>query len=332
MPAKVLLLNIMGVNTVVPVPEAFDVSPEDIVELYDDVNVAASCRVIAECGPGEILDGAAFSSTFLPEALTERGSLKLHQHTQHTQHTHHTHHTQRREFDAFFELPSTSDSGPDPAPWEEFAESDGTFVYDCPADVASTRAEEDESSEDSMQPGLLVVHHEISRTTAVRRLPAIPAPLVQCMPGLTTVVHAAAKDTGTLDYLHQKFHRTFWGEMDVRDLASWARGVLDAPTSRTDPIDRHVSDFLNRNCRFDDPECTVSVVDLEAQLLDTFYAAMDRARPVMAMHSALKRRGVTLAGGMFRGAELVSTRKKHVDVAGCFHAEVSARASDFYGL
>lgn len=311
MPARVFLLNVHGVNTVVAIPETVDASPEDIVDLYDDVNVAASCKLIAECGPGETLMGA---TPVLQPAAGAHGVKNL----------------VRRDFDAFFELPSIGEGGPEPAPWEEFAERDGTFVYDCTAEVESAGTEEDEPPEDFMS-GLMVVHHGVSRTTAVRRLPAMPVQLVEKLPCLTIVVHATSKDTSTLDYLHQKMHRAFWGDMHVHDLASWARAVLGAPIPRTDPLDRHVCDFLSRNCRFDDPNCKVSVADLEAQLLDTFNAAMDHARAVVAMHSELRRRGVIAVSGMFRGTELVTTRKGHVDVAGCFKAEVSARASDFYG-
>ena len=313
MPARVFLLNIHGVNTVVVVPDAVDVSPDDIVDLYDDVNVAASCKLITECEPGETLMGA---TPVTPEL-------------QPTADAHGVKHMVRQDFDAFFELPTIGKGGPEPSPWEEFAERDGTCVYDCTAEVVNACVEENETPDDFMSE-LMVVHHGVTRTTAVRRLPVMPASLVETLPGLAIVVHATSTDTSTLDYLHQKFHRAFWGDMSTYDLASWARGVLGSPIPRTNPLDRHVCAFLSRNCRFDDPQCQVSVIDLEAQLLDTFHAAMDHARAVVAMHSALRRRGVTVGNGMFRGAELVTTRKGHVDVAGCFKAEVSARASDFY--
>ena len=292
-PDRVLFVNIHGVNTVLTLPADSDVSPEDITDLYDDVNVAATCKVVAECGPWEHIAGV-------------RG---------------------RR-------APTY------PVPWEQFALDEQHF------DLSVVSGASDVSGASS-ETGLLVVHHAQTRTTAVRRLPAMSSDVVERLPGLSVVVRAGG-DQATLDFLHQKFHGTFWGDTKVCELENWTRAVLDAlhaPPEHQDPLHGHIKEFLDRNCKFDDPDSVVQVSTLEAQLLDTVYFAMDPAhpvlalhfamdpaRPVLALHSALLRRGVNATDGAFRGIELFTTRKVLVNVPVCFNAEVTARASGYLDL
>ena len=292
---RVLFVNIHGVNTVLTLPADSDVSPEDITDLYDDVNVAATCKVVAECGPGERIAGARAEHVQAPK-YTERD---------------------------WGSPPKRDVPDPCPVPWDKFTLDE--FVYgDSPAD-------------DAVEPcgGVLVVHHAQTRATAVRRLPAMPSDVVERLPGLTVVVRASSPDQATLDFLHQKFHGTFWGDTKVRDLENWTRAVLDAlhaPCERQDPLHGHIKEFLDRNCKFDDPDSLVQVSTLEAQLLDTVYFATDPARPVLALHFSLGRRGVNVVDGAFRGIELLTSRKVLVNVPVCFNAEVSARASSYLDL